>query len=86
MMTAAITVEDFELFQRAWPKACSCGMKHTEASFQSLPLVGVLPAEDIPPLEHRNCSCGTTLVVPVVDIRSMYVEVRKGHHVHYQRA
>ena len=86
-MAAAITVEDFETFRRAWPKGCTCcGRSYGEVSFERLPLVGVSPAEDIPALEHRNCPCGSTLVVPVVDIQNMYVEVRRGTHVSYQRA
>jgi hypothetical protein len=84
---AAITTDEFETFRRVWPKRCSCGKEYHEAGFNALPFVGTLNDDDgIPPLEHRNCTCGSTMVVPVVDIRNMYVEVRKGSHVSYQRA
>ena len=42
-------------------KACGCGARYTEASWQALPLQGIQPLEGESSLEMRNCPWGSTL-------------------------
>jgi hypothetical protein len=53
-------------------KGCACGRVHDAAGWAALELVGTLPGceadEDgpaFPATEHRNCPCGSTLVIAV---------------------
>lgn len=45
---------------------CSCGRSHTLAEWDKLPLVGVMDA-DGEKLEQRNCECGSTISILLVD-------------------
>lgn len=44
----------------AWPKACGCGRSYTEHEWSLLKFVGSMQDDD-PPLELRNCACGSTI-------------------------
>jgi hypothetical protein len=46
-------------------KRCSlCGTRYSAAGWRKLHLVGYQDqGEDYPPLEFRNCGCGTTLAI-----------------------
>jgi hypothetical protein len=51
-------------------KDCGCGRTFDEATWAELPVVGTMdgfPAEGdepaIPPIELRNCPCGSTIAV-----------------------
>lgn len=58
------TARDFETWLlRTFPlvKACKCGRCFTVDAWRTLPYVGEQPGT--PPLEMRNCICGSTLTI-----------------------
>lgn len=48
-------------------KTCSCGRSHSLASWRDLPYVGIQRVDGEPDLELRNCACGSTLAIELVD-------------------
>ena len=55
-------------------KVCACGREHTESQWPKLESVGTMdgyPADGdepaIPPIELKNCPCGSTLALEVSD-------------------
>jgi len=60
--------ETKELFTESWPKVCACGNRISEEAWEQLRYVGVQkvpPSFDMPDMELRNCTCGSTLIVVV---------------------
>ncbi len=48
----------------AWPKTCHCGKSYDARTWRHLSYVGTISyAED--DLELRNCTCHSTLAVPI---------------------
>ena len=55
-----------------FPKQCGCGLSYDEKRWQTLRLVGISEGTDRtcgkyygPDGELRNCSCGSTISVPI---------------------
>ncbi len=49
-----------------WPKRCACGNPYSRSQWQKLALVGY-QADEVETLELRDCTCGSTLAIAVVD-------------------
>ena len=52
-----------------FPKKCACGRSYLDrAAWEQLPLAGngtrLYSGSGVDRLEHRNCACGSTLVLP----------------------
>jgi len=47
-----------------WPKRCSCGKAWTKEAWLTRPEVGVQDLGHGPALDLKNCTCGSTMVVP----------------------
>ena len=63
-------------------KTCGCGQSHNAHAWESLRLVGrwCFPeTEDFPEehLELRDCTCGSTLSVPIDHVHSCTLNPRK---------
>lgn len=62
--------------QGSFPKTCGCGEVYTQDAWQQLPFGGIWPGSDMhtgrkygPDLETRNCTCGSTVAVPIEEVR-----------------
>jgi hypothetical protein len=51
-----------------WPVRCSCGREYTEERWKALRFVGEAADDGGGALEHRVCTCGSTISV-IVDQR-----------------
>ncbi len=48
-----------------FPKTCACGRVHSREAWSLAPLLGTWElGEEV--LELRNCACGSTMAIPVI--------------------
>lgn len=48
-------------------KICRCHRTYTRESWDALPLVGIQHVDEGLDLELRNCGCGSTIAIELVD-------------------
>lgn len=56
-----------EVVRRNFPKTCSCGIRYTFKRWNRLPLLGHAEYEWGEVQEMRNCSCGSTMAIQLVE-------------------
>jgi hypothetical protein len=61
-------MEKIRVLRREFPKRCNkCGTVYTFKRWQRLPLLGLQNTDWGEILEFRNCACGTTLAIQLVE-------------------
>jgi hypothetical protein len=53
--------------RRNFPRVCSCGRRYTYKAWQRLPLLGQTEYDWGEVLEYRNCACGSTMAIQLVE-------------------